>query len=131
MIYSNSYSIASRATGARAMALCLAAIALAGCSSVKVWPFGEDSKENPRNPANSTEYQCDKNKRFFLRLPDNGASAWVILPDREFGLPKAGEGSYSNGVSTLTIAGGEATLQLGKDNVYSACKLPAKPENPK
>ncbi|MCB4812079.1 hypothetical protein LG204_12215 [Methylovorus menthalis] len=108
---------------------CLAAVSvvmmLSACSSVKVWPFGADEVVTvPGAPANSTAYFCEKNKKFFVRMLDNGATAWVILPEREFALAKSGS-TFSNGVSTLTIQGQEATLIVTPENTYSACSVPA------
>lgn len=100
-------------------------LALSGCSSVKVWPFGGDDVATvPGAPANSTAYVCEKNKKFYVRMLDNGATAWVILPEREFALAKSGS-SFSNGVSTLTIQGQEATLVVTPENTYSGCSVPA------
>ena len=102
---------------------------LAGCSSVEVWPFGEDSPENPTAPANSTEYQCAEGKKFYVRSMDKGNAMWLILSDREVALPKveASEGErYSNGVSTLTINNGEAQLEESATSTYADCKVPEK-----
>ena len=76
-------------------------------------------------PPNATEYQCDGGKRFYLRFLDNGATAWLIFPDREVGLPKTAKGTdYSNGVAVLEINGNEARLTDGNIS-YSGCKVPA------
>ena len=102
---------------------------LAGCSSVEVWPFGEDSQERSSAPANSTEYQCAEGKKFYVRSIEKGNAMWLILSDREVALPKteAGEGErYSNGVSTLTINNGEAQLEESATSTYADCKVPEK-----
>lgn len=92
---------------------------------MRLWPFGKE-KESLREgqPPNSTEYQCEGGKRFYVRMLDNGATAWVILPLREVALAKeSGSGMrYSNGISTLHIKGDEAMLEDGPDNTYKACK---------
>jgi len=102
---------------------------LPACSSVsvdKVWPFNDKSGASAQShgPANATEYRCDGGKRFYVRYLDNGATAWLIYPDREVGLAKAASGSrYSNGVAVLEINGDQATLTDGTVS-YSGCKVP-------
>jgi len=99
---------------------------LAGCSSVDVWPFGEDSVERSTGPANSIEYQCAEGKKFYIRQLDKGNAVWLILSDREVALQKvegAGE-KYSNGVSTLTIEEGVARLEETTTSLYADCKIP-------
>lgn len=102
---------------------------LTGCSSVEVWPFGEDSLEQSTAPANSTEYQCAEGKKFYVRSIEKGNAMWLILSDREVALTKveadAGE-RYSNGVSTLTIKDGEARLEESPTSIYAECKVPEK-----
>lgn len=102
---------------------CSAAL-LQGCSSVKVWPFGDSSSSGQsRTPANSTEYQCDNGKHFYVRLLDGGNTAWLIYPDREVGLSKAASGNrYSNGIATLDLNGNDTTLIDGAQINYSGCK---------
>lgn len=97
---------------------------LAGCGGVKVWPFGEDKPAAvPGAPPGATLYQCEGNRRFYLRFEDKGATAWVIYPDREISLPKvAGGNRYSNGVAVLEFGGDAATLDDGPAVSYSGCK---------
>lgn len=106
---------------------------LAGCGSMKVpdvnlWPFGEEkAEERPRGPANATEYQCGGNRKFHVRMIENGDAAWVILPEREFRLDKAGAESgtrYARGAITLDLQGNEATLTDSAGVSYSNCKAP-------
>lgn len=105
-------------------------ISLAGCGGMSMpnlWPFGEDRNlERSRVPANSITYQCAGGKRFYLRYLDNGAAAWVILPEREFRLDRAAGDAgtrYGNGKAELSINGDEATLSDGPTASYSACKI--------
>lgn len=104
------------------------ALLLAGCGGVSVWPFGDEKKPQAesRGPANSTEYQCDAGKKFYVRLMDNGNSAWLILPDREVALAKVSASRYSNNISTLNINDNEATLDDGSTSSYTACKTAGK-----
>jgi membrane-bound inhibitor of C-type lysozyme len=78
-----------------------------------------------RVPPNSVEYRCDAGKGFFLRTADSGASAWVILPEREFRLDRTGGAAgsrYENRVARLELNGEQATLTDGPDT-FSGCKL--------
>lgn len=100
---------------------------LSGCGGVKMWPFGEDkAADAPRGPAGATAYQCEGNKRFYVRYEDKGATAWVIYPDREISLSKSAGSRYSNGVAVLEINGDSATLNDGPTVAYSGCKAAAK-----
>jgi membrane-bound inhibitor of C-type lysozyme len=105
-------------------AVCLVLL-LSGCGGAKLWPFGgEGEARQSKVPANATAYQCDGGKRFYVRYLDNGATAWLIYPDREVSLAKTPGGtSYSNGVAVLEINGSEAKLTDGTIS-YSGCKVP-------
>jgi membrane-bound inhibitor of C-type lysozyme len=110
---------------------CLSLLLLAGCSSVsvdKLWPFDDKSAATQTGaPPNATEYQCKDGKHFYLRTMDNGASVWLIYPDREVGLTKAASGSrYSNGIAVLEINGNESTLTDGTAIAYTGCKAVGK-----
>lgn len=112
--------------------LLAAGCVLSGCSSVEVWPFGEDSVERSTAPANSIEYQCAEGKKFYIRNMDKGSAVWLILSDREVAMSKV-EGAaekYSNGVSTLTIQDGVARLEETATSIYADCKVPV-PEKKK
>lgn len=101
---------------------------LSGCGSVNVnlWPFGGGgAQDRPIKPANSTEYQCNGGKRFYVRYLDNGAAAWLIYPDRQVRLDKVSSNagaSYSNGIAMLDVNGNEATLADGPAISYTGCK---------
>jgi len=113
---------------ARPAALACATLLLGACSSVNVnlWPFGGDKEQDPsRAPAGATAYQCEGGKRLFVRYLDNGAAAWVILPEREFRLNKTASDAgsrYSNGNATLDIMDGGATLSDGAAVTHAGCK---------
>ena len=103
----------------------LLALTLSACGGTKMWPFGE-TPEGGRvyAPENATAYQCANGKRFWVRIMDNGATAWLIYPDREVGLSRSGDGGrYTNGVAVLEIKGAEAFLVDGKQ-AFSDCKVP-------
>ena len=111
-----------------ALALAGSTLLLGACSSVSVdlWPFGGGKEQDlSRTPPGATAYTCEGGKRLFVRYLDNGAAAWVILPEREFRLnkvtPDAGT-RYSNGSATLDIKGNEATLFDGPKTTHDGCK---------
>jgi membrane-bound inhibitor of C-type lysozyme len=99
---------------------------LAACASVNldVLSFGGVKEQDvSRAPAGATAYQCEGGKRLFVRYLDNGAAAWVILPEREFRLNKAASGTgYSNDSATLDIKDGDATLSDGAAVTHAGCK---------
>lgn len=105
------------------LVLALAAL-LPSCSSVSLNPFGSGSTEQSRTPPNATEYICDGNKRFYVRMLNNGNDAWLIYPDHEVNLPKSSDGNnrFTSGVITLVINGAETTLNDGEKIAYTVCK---------
>jgi membrane-bound inhibitor of C-type lysozyme len=116
--------------GSRAAAsIIVLALALAGCSATEAF-FGLKEQERSRAPVNATEYRCDAGKGFYLRMLDDGASAWVILPEREFRLDKADKAAgasgsrYASRVATLELNGNEARLTDEPDIAYTGCKVP-------
>ena len=108
----------------------LATLLVAGCGGMdsvkKVWPFDGDSGGGQvRGPANATQYLCEGKKNFYLRMLDNGATAWIIYPNREVGLSRVGDtGSrYTNGVAMLDLTSPEAVkLSDGPDINFTGCK---------
>lgn len=116
-------------------ALALTFVALSGCSSVNLWPFGEgQSQELSRKPAGATEYRCNNDRRFYVRFLDGGAAAWVIFPEREFRLDKVVSAlgtRYSNGVAMLEDNDGEVSLRDGSATAFTGCKAggDAKPDS--
>lgn len=105
----------------------LLVLLLSGCGGMSsLWPFDGAAQELSRTPVNSIAYQCDGGKRLYVRYVDNGAYAWVILPEREFRLDKASSVSgvrYSNGKATLDRNGDEVTLSDGPVVNYADCKV--------
>lgn len=100
-------------------------VLLPSCSSINFLnPFGTDSKEQSRTPPNATEYICDGNKRFYVRMLNNGNDAWLIYPDHEVNLTQSSDASnrFTSGVIALVINGAETTLNDGEKIAYSACK---------
>ncbi len=104
---------------------------LAGCGGISMGnlnPFGGGPEELSRVPLNATAYQCDAGKRLYVRYMDGGAYAWVILPEREFRLDRAGPASgtrYGTGSAILDRNGDEVTLSDGPAVSYLGCKVAA------
>jgi len=111
--------------------LASAILVLSGCGSVSLnlWPFeGDKEQDVSRTPPGASAYACEGGKHLYVRYLDNGAAAWVILPEREFRLNKtaAAAGSrYGNGSTTLDIQEGVATLADGATVTHSGCKQSA------
>ena len=103
---------------------------LSACSSLKdlsnvnLWPFGKSAEvQRVYQPANSTPYICEGNKKFYVRMLDKGASAWLILPDREVLLTQIGASKvYSNGISRLDLSSDDVVLDVNETTKYVACK---------
>jgi hypothetical protein len=54
---------------------------------------------------------------------DKGASAWLILPEREVLLAQSGTSKiYSNGISKLDLTNDDVTLDVNDTTKYVACK---------
>jgi hypothetical protein len=91
--------------------------------SIKVWPFGNTDVPRVYQPANSVPYMCEGNKKFFVRMLENGASAWLILPEREVLLTQSGASKvYTNGISKLDLSSEAVTLDVNATTQYVACK---------
>ena len=102
---------------------------LAGCGGgegFRLWPFGEGgATEVARKPANSTEYACEGNRRFYVRNIDGGA-LWLIAPDREIRLDRLpGDGRYGVGRVLLETSGQAATLTDPPAAQFTGCKKAA------
>ena len=103
----------------------LAALLLAGCGGVSLWPFGSSGTELSRAPANATEYKCDGGRGFWVRSVEDGA-VWLIAPDREIRLPKLASGNaYGVGRIVLELQGDTASL-YDPPARFANCKRAAK-----
>jgi len=121
-------------SGISATAAVLAAVAtLSGCSWLST---SESDDEQPRVPPCGIEYRCvpgnnEAGRSLYLRAIERKSSLWVVLPEREFRVDPASPGStsrYSNGRSTLDLAGDVATLTEEGTVTYANCKrVGAKP----
>ncbi len=106
--------------------LCMFAIVavLPSCKTIGLSnPFGSDSAEQSRAPANATAYLCEGNKQFYVRMLTNG-DAWLIYPQHEVNLTKSSDNNnrFTSGSITLIINGDETTLNDGEKIAYTACK---------
>ena len=100
---------------------------VSACSTIKIPnPFSSDAKALGNAPVNATGYLCEGNKRFYVRMLNNGNDAWLIYPDHEVNLNKTSDGRYTSGVITLIINATEASLDDGEKIAYKACKAQAK-----
>jgi len=99
----------------------VAAVALlalaAGCSS--------SGGDRPRWPADATIYKCDADKELVVQYLEDGKSAMVMYPERDFRLDQVVAASgvrYSNGRTTLHTKGPEAFLEEGGQTLFANCK---------
>lgn len=100
--------------------------ALDKVKNVDLWPFddGTNSEQvRTYRPANSTEYQCDKGKKFFVRLLDKGETVWLITKEREIALRKVSQTEYASDNTRLSLAKDSADLTMSADTAYTNCKL--------
>ena len=103
---------------------------ISACSTVKdmtnvdLWPFGKGGEQaRVYQPANSISYTCEGNKKFYVRYLDNGASVWLILPDREVALAQVGSTKvYSNGITKIDLTGADTMLEVNETTKYVGCQ---------
>lgn len=111
--------------------LALLALFASSCSVLKpLKVFNTETKERSKNPENATEYVCESNKHFFVRMLNKGADAWLIFPDHEVNLAQSSteKNRYVSGAITLVLNGDQTTLTDGDVLSYSACKAQAMPK---
>jgi membrane-bound inhibitor of C-type lysozyme len=106
---------------AAAIAAVVAAMTLSACSGL--WPFGRSDSEAKRVPPGATEYACADGKRLLVRFSEDGKSAWIFYPEREFRLDRSGGSDrYSNGITTLSLQGDSAQLDSEGMRQFADCK---------
>jgi membrane-bound inhibitor of C-type lysozyme len=105
------------------MAVVLTA-ALSGCGLAdRLWSSGPT--ELSRVPEGAIAYRCDEGKPLLLRFDPANHSAWVLMPGREFRLDSVATGSgarYSNGRTTLSTRGEEASLEEDSVVTHAHCR---------
>lgn len=98
-----------------------------GCATVeRMWSGGPTEQKRVR--AGVTEFSCDANRKLLVRFDAAGKTAWVIFPEREFRLdqvPGASGLQYSNGRTTLSTQGDEASLEEASAVTFANCKRSA------
>ena len=102
----------------------LAVLVSSGCGNIGIKnPFG-GKKVATTGPANATEYVCEGNKHFYVRMLNNGSDAWLIYPDHEVNLTKSASSTtrYSSGAISLVLNGDNTMLNDGEKIAYTACK---------
>lgn len=95
------------------------------CSVVEPFKvFKTETKERSKNPENATEYVCENNKHFFVRMLNKGSDAWLIFPDHEVNLVQSSsdKNRYVSGALTLVLNGEQTTLTDGDVLAYTGCK---------
>jgi membrane-bound inhibitor of C-type lysozyme len=108
----------------RLASLLLATLALTACSSMRIWPFGDDTQQRLGVPPDAVTYNCAGGNSFQMSYLDNRTAVWLIYPDRQVRLEQKEPGRYSNGVAVLDLSGSEAKLTDGRDVAYSGCTIP-------
>jgi hypothetical protein len=106
----------------------LVSASLVGCGSVETLnPFDNSVKEHSTTPENATQYICEGNKQFFVRMLSNDNDAWLIYPDHQVNLSKVtGSNTYKVAAITLEINGDQTTLTDGEKIAYTGCKAQIK-----
>jgi flagellar basal body-associated protein FliL len=107
------------------VALASIALLISACSIVKPFHvFKTESKERSKNPENATEYICENNQHFFVRMLNKGADAWLIFPDHEVNLAQSStdKNRYVSGAISLVLNGEQTTLTDGDVLSYTGCK---------
>jgi len=107
-----------------ALLAALIACGLAGCGGF--WPWGDDSDEVSQVRDDVNVYACTGDKRLMLRHEEDEKSVMVVYPEREFRLDRVSATpgkKYSNGRTTLTIAGDSLALEEAGAALFAGCKL--------
>ncbi len=94
------------------------------CSSIGLTNPFAGSSDASIYPKDATQYLCDDNKQFNVRMLNNGNDAWLIYPDHEVNLPRLGVDSnrYASGVIALVVNGEATTLNDGEKVAFVNCK---------
>jgi hypothetical protein len=103
---------------------------ISSCGSIKIPDvsipmLNGDYRELSTAPKDAFLYQCEKNKKFYVKTLDGGKEIWLILPNREFGLKQV-EGlknTYNNEITTLEINDPETYIKEGDVFTYQKCSI--------
>jgi hypothetical protein len=108
----------------RRAALAAAALLCCGCGA-RPWPFGGEASERAAATFDAIEYRCTTGRGFYLRVLENGAAVWLILPEREIRLERTGAGPgtrYAWRQTRLEIEGEAAVLFEGPTLLAGGCQ---------
>jgi len=103
---------------------------ISSCGSIKIPDvsipmLNGDYRELSTAPKDAFLYQCEKNKKFYVKTFEGGKEIWLILPNREFGLKQV-EGlknTYNNEITTLEINDPETYIKEGDVFTYQKCSI--------
>ena len=103
---------------------------ISSCGSIKIPDvsipmLNGDYRELSTAPKDAFLYQCEKNKKFYVKTLEGGKEIWLILPNREFGLKQV-EGlknTYNNDITTLEINDPETYIKEGDVFTYQKCSI--------
>jgi len=99
-----------------------AALLLSGCSG-GWWPGRSDGPRPAVLPTGAVEYACAGGKRLVVRMESDARVAWILFPDREFRLDRAGSGDrYANAGNVLTVDGDTLRLDEEGRRTFDDCK---------
>jgi hypothetical protein len=94
---------------------------ISSCGSIKIpevsMPMlNGEYRELSTAPKDASLYQCEKNKKFYVKSLEGGKEMWLILPNREFGLKQ---------VETLknTYNDPETYIKEGDVLTYQKCSV--------
>jgi len=103
---------------------------ISSCGSIKIPDvsipmLNGDYRELSTAPKDAFLYQCEKNKKFYVKTLEGGKEIWLILPNREFGLKQV-EGlknTYNNEITMLEINDPETYIKEGDVFTYQKCSI--------
>ena len=103
---------------------------LVSCGSMKIPEvnlpmLNGDYRELSTAPKDASLYQCEKNKKFYVKSLEGGKEMWLILPNREFGLKQVEtlKNTYNNETTTLEINDPETYIKEGDVLTYQKCSV--------
>ena len=84
-----------------------------------------DYRELSTAPLGASLYQCEKNKKFYIKALEGGKEMWITFPNREFGLKQgdALKNTYTNESTTLEINDPETYIKEGDVLTYQKCQV--------
>ena len=103
---------------------------ISSCGSMKIPDvsipmLNGDYRELSTVPKDASLYQCEKNKKFYVKSLEGGKEMWLILPNRDFGLKQVEtlKNTYNNEITTLEINDPETYIKEGDVVTYQKCSI--------